>query len=111
MHGELSEWSNVSFSKSDEAQASGGSNPPLSAKIVRKIKHFLLQVMIYILHPGKNEQEGYRMLFIGMWKALRNPNAHFNKNLTINEARNQLYFLSILMYKIDICMIKAHLED
>ncbi len=51
------------------------------------------------------------MLFIGMWKALRNPNAHFNKNLTINEARNQLYFLSMLMYKIDICMIKAHLED
>ena len=60
---------------------------------------------------GKNEQEGYRMLFIGMWKALRNPNAHFNKNLTINEARNQLYFLSMLMYKIDICIIKAHLED
>lgn len=31
-NGELSEWSNVSLSKSDEVQASGGSNPPLSAK-------------------------------------------------------------------------------
>ena len=31
-YGELSEWSNVSLSKSDEVKASGGSNPPLSAK-------------------------------------------------------------------------------
>ena len=31
-NGELSEWSNVSLSKSDEVKASDGSNPSLSAK-------------------------------------------------------------------------------
>ena len=31
--GELSEWLNVSLSKSDKVKAFGGSNPPLSAKL------------------------------------------------------------------------------
>lgn len=60
---------------------------------------------------GKDEQDGFRMLFLGMWKALRNPNAHNNRVMTINEARDQLYFLSMLMYKIDVCLIKSNLSE
>ena len=60
---------------------------------------------------GINEHNGYRYLFMGMWCALRNPNAHANKFISIHEATNQLHFLSMLMYKIDICVIRQNLEE
>ncbi len=60
---------------------------------------------------GINEHNGYRYLFMGMWCALRNPNAHENKFMSIHEATNQLHFLSMLMYKIDVCVARQKLEE
>ena len=50
---------------------------------------------------GKDEQKGYRFLFMGMWFAMRNPKAHEKLSMTKDEAYDRLIFISMLMKKID----------
>lgn len=50
---------------------------------------------------GRDEQEGYRFLFMGTWKGIRNPKAHVNTYLSKEQAYKRLIFTSILMEKID----------
>ncbi len=50
---------------------------------------------------GKDEQEGYRFLFMGAWKGIRNPKAHVNTYLSKEQAYKRLIFTSMLMEKID----------
>ena len=63
--GVLSEWSNVSLSKSDEVKASGGSNPPHSAKRNRILIYGsfifvskVLQVLLF-LHKKFNQNNHF----------------------------------------------------
>lgn len=60
---------------------------------------------------GKDEQEGYRLLFMGLWKGIRNPKAHENTTLTKLEAIQRLTFVSMLMYKIDNCINNSNLIE
>lgn len=60
---------------------------------------------------GKDEQEGYRLLFMGLWKGIRNPKAHANVNLTKEQAIERLIFISMLMNKVDECIKKAGLIE
>lgn len=59
---------------------------------------------------GKDEQEGYRLLFMGLWKSIRNPNAHANKDMSQEQAKQILIFVSMLMTKFEECMIKSQLN-
>lgn len=60
---------------------------------------------------GLSEQEGYRFMLIGLWKAFRDPNAHENKQLTKEEAYERLYFVGMLMNKVDDCVKKSNLKE
>ena len=60
---------------------------------------------------GRDEQEGYRFLLLGCWKALRNPKAHANLELDKNNAYESIVFASLLMNKIDECVQNQKLED
>ena len=53
---------------------------------------------------GKDEQEGYRFLFMGLWKGIRNPKAHANTSMTKEQAIERLIFTSMLMNKLDECI-------
>jgi len=55
---------------------------------------------------GKDEQEGYRFLFIGLWKGIRNPKAHANIEMSKEECAERLIFASMLMNKIEECIKK-----
>jgi len=61
----------------------------------------LLKVSDLSSQSGKDEQKGYRLMFMGMWSAMRNPKAHENLTMTEDEAYDRLIFLSMLMKKID----------
>ncbi len=60
---------------------------------------------------GISEQEGYRYMLKGLWKSLRNPDAHENKSMTKEQAVERLYFASLIMRKIDECVKKANLTE
>lgn len=60
---------------------------------------------------GKDEQEGYRLLFMGLWKGIRNPKAHANTLLSKEECIERLLFASMLMNKIDECVKKSNIEE
>ena len=64
-----------------------------------------------ISQSGKDEQEGYRLLFMGLWKGIRNPKAHANTSLNKEECVDRLLFTSMLMNKIDECIKKANLIE
>jgi len=61
----------------------------------------LLKVSDLSTQSGKDEQKGYRFMFMGMWFAMRNPKAHENLYMTQDEAYDRLIFISMLMKKID----------
>lgn len=50
---------------------------------------------------GKNEQSGYMFLLKGMWQAMRNPKAHNNLHLSMDEAYDRLIFISMLMKRLE----------
>jgi uncharacterized protein (TIGR02391 family) len=51
---------------------------------------------------GRDEQEGYRLIFMGTMRAIRNPKAHEPfENLPSDEAFERLGLLSLLMHKLD----------
>ncbi|MBP3619855.1 MAG: TIGR02391 family protein [Clostridia bacterium] len=60
---------------------------------------------------NKDEQEGYRFLFMGLWKGLRNPNAHTNMSITKQQAIERLIFISMLMYKFEECIKNSGLIE
>ena len=60
---------------------------------------------------GKSEQEGYRFMLKGLWKALRDPNAHEDKPITKEQAFERLFFIGMLMRKIDECVKKSNLKE
>lgn len=60
---------------------------------------------------GKDEQEGYRLLFMGLWKGIRNPKAHANTIITKEQAIERLIFVSMLMNKLDDCIKNAGLVE
>lgn len=60
---------------------------------------------------NRDEQEGYRFLYMGLWKALRNPNAHANTSITKQQAIERLIFISMLIYKLDECVKIAGLIE
>lgn len=61
----------------------------------------LLRVGDMTTLSGKDEQDGYRFLFMGAWKGIRNPKAHANTYLSKEQAYKRLIFSSMLMEKID----------
>lgn len=61
----------------------------------------LLKVSDLSTQSGRDEQKGYRFIFMGMWFAMRNPKAHENLFLSQDEAYDRLIFISLLMKKID----------
>jgi len=60
---------------------------------------------------GKDEQEGYRFLFMGTWKGIRNPKAHSNTYLTKEQAYKRLIFASMLMEKLDEAIKYTGLDE
>lgn len=46
-------------------------------------------------------QEGYMHLFAGAMFGIRNPKAHANEKITMEDALRKLAFASMLMYKLD----------
>ena len=64
-----------------------------------------------VSQSGKDEQEGYRLLFMGLWKGIRNPKAHANTLLNKEECVDRLLFTSMLMNKVDECIKKANLTE
>ena len=60
---------------------------------------------------NKDEQEGYRFLFMGLWKGIRNPKAHANTTLTKEQAIERLIFASMLMKKLDESIKNAGLIE
>ena len=60
---------------------------------------------------GRDEQEGYRFLFMGLWKGIRNPKAHANTSMTKKQAIERLIFASMLMNKLDDCILNAGLIE
>ena len=71
----------------------------------------LLKVADLSTISGKDEQEGYRFLFMGAWKGIRNPKAHVNTYLTKEQAYQRLIFSSMLMQKIDEAIKYTGLEE
>lgn len=59
----------------------------------------------------KDEQSGYRFMLMGMWTALRNPNAHTNNIITKEQAIERLIFVSMLMKKIDENIKASNLQE
>jgi uncharacterized protein (TIGR02391 family) len=60
---------------------------------------------------GKNEQEGYRFIFMGSIIAIRNPKAHENQIISEEDAYERLIFASLLMKKIDKAIIDTQLTE
>lgn len=60
---------------------------------------------------GKDEQEGFRLLFMGLWKGVRNPKAHANTSIKKEQAIERLIFASMLMNKLDECIRNAGLVE
>ena len=50
---------------------------------------------------GQDTQQGYMNIFSGVMTGIRNPKAHDNETITIEDAYRKLILISILMYKID----------
>lgn len=50
---------------------------------------------------GQDTQQGYMSIFAGVMTGIRNPKAHDNETITIDDAYRKLVMISILMYKID----------
>lgn len=50
---------------------------------------------------NKDTQKGYMMMFAGAMSAIRNPKAHDNLDIPIEDAIRKLMFASMLMYKLD----------
>lgn len=50
---------------------------------------------------GRNEQLGYMQLFSGAMTGLRNPKAHENQEILLNDAVFQLNFASMLLYTLE----------
>ena len=50
---------------------------------------------------GKDTQRGYMDIFAGVMSGIRNPKAHENENISIDDALRILIFLSHLMFIID----------
>lgn len=71
----------------------------------------LLRVNDMSTISGKDEQDGYRFLFMGIWKGIRNPKAHANTYLTKEQAYKRLIFSSMLMEKIDEAIKFTGLEE
>lgn len=61
----------------------------------------LLKVADMTTISGKDEQDGYKFMFMGVWKGIRNPKAHANTFLSKEQAYKRLIFTSMLMEKID----------
>ena len=59
----------------------------------------------------KDEQEGFRFLFMGLWKGIRNPKAHANISMSKEQAIERLIFASMLMNKLDECIRRAGLIE
>ena len=64
-----------------------------------------------ISKSDKSEQEGYRFMLKGLWKALRDPNAHENKSISKEQAIERLFFAGLLMRKIDECVKKSNFKE
>lgn len=60
---------------------------------------------------GRNTQIGYMNMFAGSVSALRNPKAHENDELTVEDTVRQLMFASMLMYKLDEALKTANIEE
>jgi uncharacterized protein (TIGR02391 family) len=61
---------------------------------------------------GKNIQAGYRFIFMGAARAIRNPDAHEQfKTLGTEEALETLAFASLLMRRLDDANIRTITED
>lgn len=60
---------------------------------------------------GKDEQEGYKLLLMGIWYAFRNPSAHSNIETTKENSLERLMLCSMIMNKIDECVKKAGLKE
>lgn len=50
---------------------------------------------------GHDTQQGYMDIFAGVMTGIRNPKAHDNESITIEDAYRKLIMLSLLMFKID----------
>lgn len=50
---------------------------------------------------GQDTQQGYMSIFAGVMTGIRNPKAHDNESITIEDAYRKLIMISILMFKID----------
>ena len=71
----------------------------------------LLRVNDMTTLSGKDEQDGYRFLFMGAWKGIRNPKAHANTYLSKEQAYKRLIFSSMLMEKIDDAIKYSGLQE
>lgn len=60
---------------------------------------------------GKNIQEGYKYIFAGVMKCIRNPNAHRNIEISRDDAVRKLTFASLLMYKIDDAVTFNNIDE
>ena len=76
-----------------------------------KDKYLLLAGDDLDSQSGKDEQEGYRFLYMGLWKGIRNPKAHENTFLTESQSKERLIFVSMLMNKLDESIKKANLLE
>lgn len=50
---------------------------------------------------GQDAQQGYMNIFAGVMTGIRNPKAHDNESITIEDAYRKLIMISLLMFKID----------
>lgn len=50
---------------------------------------------------GRDEQQGYMLIFAGSMQAVRNPKAHANVDIDERRAVHHLILASLLMYKLD----------
>ncbi|MCR3906960.1 MAG: TIGR02391 family protein [Tenericutes bacterium] len=60
---------------------------------------------------GKNEQEGYRFIFMGSMVAIRNPKAHENQTISKEDAFDRLIFASLLMKKINQALLHSYITE
>lgn len=60
---------------------------------------------------GRNMQIGYMNMFAGSVSALRNPKAHENDELTVEDTVRQLMFASMLMYKLDEALKNSNSDE
>lgn len=60
---------------------------------------------------GFNTQKGFMEMLAGAMSALRNPKAHANITITLEDAMRRLIFASMLMYKIDEAVLYSKIEE